>query len=54
MADPPAVAAVAAKPNVAVDRPINIGFVYDSPDDSTRVALVHSYIGSTVVGAYSR
>ena len=50
-ANPPVVAVV-SKPNVAAGRPINIGFVYDSSDDSARVALVHSYIGSTAVGAY--
>ena len=50
-ADPPVVAVV-SKPSVAAGRPINIGFVYDSADDSARVALVRSYIGSTAVGAY--
>ena len=49
---PPAVAAVPEKPGVTEDRPINIGFVHDSDDDSARVALVHSYIGSATVGAY--
>ena len=48
---PPAVAEVPAKPGVA-PRSIKIGFVYDSADDSARVALVHSYIGSTTVVAY--
>ena len=45
-------AAVAAKPAVA-SRPIDIGVVYDSPDDSARVRLATSYIGSgTVAGIY--
>ena len=48
---PPAVAVVLAKPGVEA-RSIKIGFVYDSADDSARVALVHSYIGSATVGAY--
>ena len=51
MDGPPVVAEVPAKPGVA-PRSINIGFVYDSADDSARVALVHSYIGSTTVSAY--
>ena len=49
---PPAVAAITQKPGVTEGRPIDIGFVYDSADDSARVALVHSYIGSTTVTAY--
>ena len=51
--DPP-VTALAQKPGVDAGRPINVGFVYDSADDSARVALVHSYTGSTTVGAYDR
>ena len=54
-ADPDAdipVVGVLQKPAVAAGREIKIGFVYDSADDSARVALVHSYIGSTTVGAY--
>ena len=47
-----AVAAITEKPTVAAGREIKIGFVYDSADDSARVALVHSYIGTTTVGAY--
>ena len=46
-------AAVVAKPTIA-PRPIDIGFVYDSPDDSARVRLVTQYIGSgTVAGVYT-
>ena len=47
-----AVAAITEKPTVAAGREIKIGFVYDAADDSARVALVHSYIGTTTVGAY--
>ena len=47
-----AAAAITPKPGVTAGRPITIGFVYDSADDSARVALVHSYIGSTTVTAY--
>ncbi|MDE0407908.1 MAG: transferrin-binding protein-like solute binding protein [Alphaproteobacteria bacterium] len=44
--------AVIAKPGIA-SRSINIGVVYDSPDDSARVRLVTKYIGSgTVAGIY--
>ena len=46
-------AAVIAKPAIA-SRPINVGVVYDSPDDSARVRLVTDYIGSgTVAGVYT-
>ena len=45
-------AAVIAKPKID-PRPINVGVVYDSPDDSARVRLVTQYIGSgTVAGVY--
>ena len=46
-------AAVVAKPAIA-SRPIDVGVVYDSPDDSARVRLVTHYIGSgTVAGVYT-
>ena len=46
-------AAVIAKPSIA-PRPIDVGVVYDSPDDSARVRLVTHYIGSgTVAGVYT-
>ena len=45
-------AEVVAKPSID-SRPINVGVVYDSPDDSARVRLVTQYIGSgTVAGVY--
>ena len=45
--------AVIAKPKID-PRDINIGVVYDSPDDSARVRLVTGYIGSgTVSGIYT-
>ena len=45
-------AAVIAKPSID-SRPINVGVVYDSPDDSARLRLVTQYIGSgTVSGVY--
>ena len=46
-------AAEAGKPAIA-SRPIDVGVVYDSPDDSARVRLVTHYIGSgTVAGVYT-
>ena len=46
-------AAVVAKPGID-PRPIDVGVVYDSPDDSARVRLVTEYIGSgTVAGVYA-
>ena len=46
-------AAVIAKPAIA-SRPINVGVVYDSPDDSARLRLVTQYVGSgTVAGVYT-
>ena len=40
------------RPGVAAGRDVNIGLVVDSDDDSTRVALIKSYIGERTVGAY--
>lgn len=46
-------AAVVAKPDIE-PQSIDVGVVYDSPDDSARVRLVTRYIGSgTVAGVYT-
>ena len=41
------------RPGVAAGREVNIGLVVDSDDDSARVALIKSYIGERMVGAYA-
>ena len=41
-----------AKPGVLAGRSVSIGLVVDAEDDSARVALAKSYIGSRSVGAY--
>ena len=50
-ANPP-VAAAAAIPG-ADERPLDIGFTYDSEDDDARVTLVHSYAGTKTVTAFA-
>ena len=49
----PPVAIVAAIPGAAA-RDLDIGFTYDSADDSARVTLVHSYAGTKTVTAFMR
>ena len=44
---------VAAIPG-AVRRNLEIGFTYDSADDSARVTLMHSYAGTKTVSAFAR
>ena len=50
-ANPP-VAAAAEIPG-ADQRPLDIGFTYDSADDDGRVTLVHSYAGTKTVTAFA-
>ena len=52
-ADPPVTKVVLAIPGYA-GRPLDIGFTYDSADDSARVTLVHSYAGRKTVTAFLR
>ena len=49
----PPQAFVAAIPGAA-ERPLAIGFTYDSADDSARVTLVHSYAETKTVTAFDR
>ena len=50
---PPVLTEVAAIPGAEM-RPLDIGFRYDSADDSARVTLVHSYAGTKTVTAFAR
>ena len=51
-ADTPADEAADAIPGAAM-RALDIGFTYDSGDDSARVTLVHSYAGTQTVTAFA-
>ena len=51
--DDPPVAAKAAITGAAGRDDLEVGFVYDSADDSARVTLVHSYAGTKTVIAYA-
>ena len=50
--DTPADEAADAIPG-ADERPLDIGFTYDSEDDDARVTLVHSYAGTKTVTAFA-